>query len=225
MKRFINSALIAGLAATVLSLSPAAAWAHDEPTGFSPASGSTVSAGIIDVGVSFGEDILQVADNAGIAIQVDGPAGTDSANLPVSCVSVEGGNMKAQVEVVAAGTYTVTWRSVSSDGHANSGGFDFNVTNDNGYTSTNGIVDCSEAKIATPLIAPNPNASESAVAISAQASTPDPFVQNLPFLIFGILLIVAGSVAGPLVSRAREKRAKDKALAKELREEMEREGL
>jgi len=225
MKRFVYSALVAGLAATVLSLSPAAAWAHDEPTGTTPAAGTTVTAGIIDVGISFGEDILQVADNAGIAIQVDGPAGTDSATLPVSCVSVNGGNMQARVEVVAAGTYTVTWRSVSSDGHANSGSFDFNVSNDNGYASTNGIVDCSMARVATPLIAPNPMESETAVAISAKATTPDPFVQNLPFLIFGILLIVAGSAAGPLVARAREKRERDKALAKEVREEMEREGL
>ncbi len=220
------SALIAGLAATVLSLSPAAAWAHDEVAGTTPTAGTTVSAGVIDLGISFGEDIMNVADNAGIAIQVTGPANAqDVGPVAVSCVDVAGANMSAQAEIVLPGTYTVTWRAVSSDGHANSGSFDFNVTNDNSYTATNAIVDCSDAKIATPLIAPNPNASESAVAISAQASTPDPFVQNLPFLIFGILLIVAGSVAGPLVSRAREKRAKDKALAKEIREEMEREGL
>lgn len=219
------SALIAGLAATVLSLSPAAAWAHDEVVGTSPAAGTSVSAGIIDVAVTFGEDIMNVADNAGIAIQVSGPANAqDVGPVAVSCVDVAGANMSAQTELVLPGTYTVTWRAVSSDGHSNSGSFDFNVTNDNGYTATNAIVDCTEAKIATPLIAPNPYASESVVGVSAQTSTADPFVQNLPFLLFGILLIVAGSAAGPLVARAREKRAKDKALAKEIREEMEREG-
>jgi methionine-rich copper-binding protein CopC len=226
MKRFIYSALAAGLAATVLSLSPAAAWAHDEVAGTTPTAGTSVSAGVIDVGVAFGEDIMNVADNAGIAIQVTGPANAqDVGPVAVSCVDVAGANMSAQAELVLPGTYTVTWRAISSDGHANSGSFDFNVTNDNGYTSTNGVVDCSMARVATPLIAPNPMESETAVAISAKATAPDPFLQNLPFLIFGILLIVAGSAAGPLVARAREKRERDRALAKEIREEMEREGL
>lgn len=179
---------------------------------------------MIDVSVNFAEDIMQMGDNAGIAIQVDGPSGASSQTLQTYCLNVSGGTMAASVEVVEPGTYTVTWRSVSSDGHNNSGTFDFKVTNTSGYKALNAKPDCVTNKTAAPLIAPPPNTSETSSASSSTGSAAsDPFLQNLPFLLFGILLITLGAIAGPLLGKLKEKRARDKALAAELRKELENE--
>lgn len=128
------STAVAGLLATTLStMSPIAAQAHDEVLGTTPAAGATVPAGVIDLSVSFNEDIMATPDNSGEAIELIGPDGLNDYLLGGNCLSVSGSTVSTKADIDQAGKYTVMWRSVSNDGHPSEGQFDFTVTNDNGY--------------------------------------------------------------------------------------------
>jgi methionine-rich copper-binding protein CopC len=132
MRKVLNSAIAVAIAFATLSLNPITASAHDEVAGTNPVAGSTVQAGLIDVSVSFGEDIMVTPDNAGEVIEVLGPDGTESAVWSNGCVSVDGTKLATTVDLGKPGLYTVNWRSVSSDGHENDGTFEFTVENKTG---------------------------------------------------------------------------------------------
>ena len=226
---FSQKQAFAALAALALvSLTPLSAQAHDEVVGTSPAADSTVSAGPVTVSVTFNEDIMKNPDLAGEVVQL-----VDSQNnswtLDAGCLSVEGPTLSTKVDIQRPGDYTVNWRSVSNDGHPNEGAFKFNVEakgqvdesapavtplGDGACPVTYSAVDTAiPVETATPMtvIMPSPMPSASA--------QPDPFLQNLPFLACGIVLIVLGAIAGPVTQKLRTKRAAAKAALKKLQEE------
>lgn len=171
MRKVISSFL-----AAFLTLIPLAAQAHDEVGGTSPAADSTVSAGQISLSVSFEEEILKTEANQGVVAKVTDPAGETVSN---GCVTVSGNTLSTPIDVDAAGIYLVEWRSVSADGHATEGNFNFTVENSNGYQSS-GIPAVSE---------------ECASAPTAEESTDN---SALIGLAIAIGLVVIGSVAGAL---------------------------
>ena len=228
MKFFQKHSITALAALALISLTPLAAQAHDEVVGTSPAADSTVSTGPVTVSVSFNEDIMKNPDLSGEVIQL-----VDSQNnswtLDAGCLSVEGATLSTKVDIERAGEYTVNWRSVSNDGHPNEGAFKFTVEA-KGQVDPNapavaplgegacpvtysGIDSAIPVETATPMTVVMPAPMPSA---SAQ---PDPFIQNLPFLGAGIVLIVLGAIAGPLLQRLRTKRAAERAALKKLEEE------
>ena len=213
MKRVSNSAIAVAIAFATLSLNPLAASAHDEVAGTNPVAGSTVQAGVMDVSVSFGEDIMKTQDNAGAVIEVLGPDGSESTTWSNGCVAVDGVKESTTVDLAKPGLYTVNWRSVSSDGHENEGTFEFSVENKSGYES-GGLVepsaDCGAKPM--PLIAPAPSLTP------FPKATEDPFIANLPYLGFGIGLIVLLSVASVLVVDRRNKRNAEIAAKKKAKE-------
>lgn len=227
MKLKHKHGLIALLASSLVIISPLAANAHDEVLGTSPTADSTVSAGNVKVSVTFNEDIMQSADLAGEAIEVTDALG-DQITLTGTCLAVDGATLSAPMVFTANGDYTVNWRSVSNDGHPSEGSFAFTVENATESTDGNttlgmgpvlggscspvySAVDRAIDTTATPMVisAPAPSATPAA----------DPFITNLPYLGAGLILVVLGGVAGPLVQKIRQRRAAVKAELKKLQDE------
>jgi len=201
MKR---TAALAVLAASLMSLialgGPASA--HDEILGTNPAANSTVAAGIIDVSVSFNEPIMSTPDNAGEAIEVTGPAGSDSQTWSNGCILVSDAKASTQVDLDKPGKYTVNWRSVSNDGHPSEGSFDFTVTNSTGYQSA-GLVEpgpeCA-GRMASPIAVTTQVNGNSA----APSTTPAQGDATLPIAV-GSLAVLLVLVVGYINVRRRRK--------------------
>ena len=229
MKLKHKHGLIALLASSLVIISPLAANAHDEVLGTSPTADSTVSAGNVKVSVTFNEDIMQSADLAGEAIEVTDALG-DQITLTGTCLAVDGATLSAPMVFTANGDYTVNWRSVSNDGHPSEGSFAFTVENatestDAGtnvamspalggscnatYSAVDRAIDVTATPMAISISAPAPSATPAA----------DPFVTNLPYLGAGLILVVLGGIAGPVIQKVRQRRAAVKAELKKLQEE------
>ena len=172
------------LAALTLTLgaalgSPSAAFAHDEVSSTSPSNKATVAAGVFDVSVTFGEDVLNVANGKGIVIQVFAPG---MKYVSTDCVRVDGKTIATRVDVDRPGKYAVAWQSVSSDGHSNTGVFAFTVTNSNNYKSGKQQV-CSKT-----AIGPGPSAS------ATPSKSTDSSIQTvIQGVLFTLILLGAGA--------------------------------
>jgi len=125
MKRFLGF-VMTGLALTIgLAFSaPTAAFAHDEVSSTAPVADSEIAPGIVKVSVTFGEDIMDIPPHQGLGIRVAFPGGSSQT---LECIDVNGVELAGAINATETGTYTVDWRSVSSDGHENSGTFNFKV--------------------------------------------------------------------------------------------------
>ncbi|ROS57821.1 copper resistance CopC family protein [Frigoribacterium sp. PhB24] len=110
-------ALAAGLA--VLDARPAAA--HDALARAVPAADETVTTELSSVTLTFSETPLAEFANA-IALNVTDPSG---ASVTTGAPVADGTTLSVPVEVTEAGLHTVTWQSVSSDGHTISGTYTF----------------------------------------------------------------------------------------------------
>lgn len=109
------SAVIAGLllavAATVALAGPAVA--HDYLVSSSPAANSTVRTAPSTVTLTFDAAVLGTG-NGSTVLAVTGPSGR---HFETACPVVKNDDVSAAVRLGPPGTYHVTWRIVSSDGH------------------------------------------------------------------------------------------------------------
>lgn len=119
----IVTRLAAGAALSgALLLVGAPASAHSELEQTTPEAGSTVEAAPTQVELVFGEDVQA----AGSGIVVKGPDG--SRYDQPSTFAVNGTTASVQLKTSGqAGTYTVTFRVVSTDGHVVSDSFEYTV--------------------------------------------------------------------------------------------------
>ena len=211
MNKTLRGLIAATLALSTLALNPLGAWAHDEVEGTNPKADTTVAAGVFDVSVTFGEDIMATPDGAGNTIEVTGP-GTDGDTVwSNGCSTVTGARLSTPVDLDKPGTYKVVWRAVSSDGHANDGSFSFVVENKDGYQSS-GLVEVTpecQAAQDEPLVAPapNPNGVGMGQATDINENADPGMDPNLIGLFVGIAFIVIGSVAGAVVTERRNRKA------------------
>ena len=224
MKRFIASfAALIALLTSALFLPVSAAFAHDEIVATTPSANSQVAPGQLKVSVTFNEPAMQVGNNEGIEIQVTSPDGTATV-LP--CLTVDGATIWAVDDAQAEGSYTVDWRSVSNDGHANSGSFKFDVAAGAAAGETADLpADCSAATSAAetgatatpidpsamptdiaPLMASEPKAA-SGLNAADSASSSDSSVGLTATLAIVSLLAVAAAVFYGL--RLRNKRREE----------------
>lgn len=123
--------LLAPLAAVVmwaLAAAPAAS-AHAELLRATPASDAVVTAAPVNVVLQFGEDILTMASNI---ITVIGPDGSqvDNGNTLVNGDTAAVG----LVDITDAGSYTVTYRIASADGHVVTDSYSFQFQPPAGYS-------------------------------------------------------------------------------------------
>ncbi|RII95583.1 copper resistance protein CopC [Clavibacter michiganensis] len=147
--------LTAGLVATGAS----SATAHDVLLSSDPAPDSTVDGSLDTVTLNFAAAPLAGLESA-ITIQV-----TDASGTAVSdgTIDIDGATITTGVDLSAAGTYQLGWRSVSEDGHPISG--------TSAFTSTGTVAEATPTTSATPAPAPAASASASAAPADGDIDT------------------------------------------------------
>lgn len=130
-RQLATAALLATLAA--ITTSPGAL-AHDEVIATTPVEGEVVQAGVIDISLTYSAELMEIDESAEIIV-ID-PNGELVNN---GCAIVKGSDLYTKVDIDAVGTYSVTWRAVSGDGHPIEGGFAFELENKTNHESS-GIV-------------------------------------------------------------------------------------
>ena len=117
-------ALAAALGATVPVLGQAApAQAHNYLVSSTPKAGETLTALPKDFEVTTNDVLLNIDGNGtGFGLQVTDSAGKYYGD---GCVAVVGMVMSTAAALGAAGSYTVTWQAVSTDGHTVSDSYGF----------------------------------------------------------------------------------------------------
>lgn len=98
----------------------APASAHDALTGSEPASGATVSADLTQVTLQFSADLMADGAEAHVYQGADPKVAADAGatDWVSGAVAIDGPNLVVPLaEGLEPGTYSVSWRVVSSDGH------------------------------------------------------------------------------------------------------------
>ncbi|MGA0567430.1 copper resistance CopC family protein [Rathayibacter sp. KR2-224] len=116
-------ALAAAAALGALSVTPASA--HDYLVDSSPKAGSTQTAPLNSVRLTFDDVVLDLSRSGpGALLQVTGPNGA-STHFETGCPTVNDRNVTVPVSLGAPGKYQVTWQIVSADGHVVSDSIQF----------------------------------------------------------------------------------------------------
>ena len=148
MKRILSTAATLSLSLAVMLGGSAGAYAHDDEQKTTPEQGSTVEAGRIPIVLTFGEELLVGDDSISHEIWLTNEAGEMQSAL---CASAEGFELSSAAALDQPGTYTVTWRTVSADGHPVSGKFDFKLENTTDYDAATDAVDgCVKTQLGVP---------------------------------------------------------------------------
>ena len=191
----IRTAIAAAAVAIVAGLAFAApASAHDTITSSSPAADEQLASAPEQVVLTFSNELLALEENSGTAMTVADESGKDwVAGAPVVAadtvtVPLESG--------MPNGSYLVTWKVVSSDGHPTSGEYSFTIAADE-----------SAAETAAPEESAAPTETE-------QAAEPEPTVTPIstpvdaaPWpLIIGLGVVVLAAVVVLVVVLVRRKR-------------------
>jgi copper resistance protein C len=139
--------MLAVVASGLIAALPAAA--HDAVIDQSPKPGDVLEAGVIEVKLTFNNELLVVSGGSSSEIIVFGPLGEGARLQNNSCAFPSESNreLSTRVDLDQPGDYRVSWRTVSSDGHPISESFEFSVVNTTGHVS-NGLVpgtDCPTA--------------------------------------------------------------------------------
>jgi methionine-rich copper-binding protein CopC len=191
---FVMLALAAGLA--VLDARPAAA--HDALAQAVPAADETVTTELSSVTLTFSETPLAEFANA-IALNVTDPAGT---SITTAAPVADGTTLSVPIEVTEAGLHTVTWQSVSSDGHTISGTYTF--------TYAGPVAAAAPTTPAPAASTPAATAEEEAPTSAATHSATEPASSNLIPWIAGatalaVLILIPVIVILALRARRRKK--------------------
>lgn len=125
--------------------------------------------------MTFAEELLTGDESISHEIVVVNEAG---AMIPALCASAEGFDLSSAAAIDQPGKYSVTWRTVSADGHPVDGTFDFTVVNNTDYDAATDAVDACVYAMAT--------SGETPMLISENEQSPE----SLP----GALFIGAGFV-------------------------------
>lgn len=121
----------------LLFVFPTGASAHEELVDQSPASGELVEAGVVQITLTFSDDLLALAGGSGAEIIILNASGMPMNN---SCAQVEGNTAIAKADLDQPGEYQVAWRAISGDGHPISESFKFELVNSTGYEADSDYV-------------------------------------------------------------------------------------
>lgn len=182
LSRRVRALLTALLLLPLFAIGVATAQAHDHLQSTSPTAGSQVD-GATAVTLTFSETVVKT----GSAVRVVGPDGSQAGQ---GAVQVSGSKITQPLrQPLPAGSYKVTWRAISADGHPVSGAFSFTVAQ--GATASPPTASKPGITRSTP-----PAGSNSVPTPPAQQKPTDA-TNNKPWLIAGaaalaLLLIGAG---------------------------------
>ncbi|MFJ2978743.1 copper resistance protein CopC [Curtobacterium sp. NPDC087082] len=192
-----TAASAVALAFVLVTAAPASA--HDVLASTAPAADTTVGGDLDQVTLTFSEPPLAGLES-GIVVSVTGP---DGAEVGAGSVDVDGSTLRTAADLTAAGSYTVTWRSVSVDGHPISGSYRFTSTGAPTPTPTptaTGPTQTPSAGTPTPSVTAGAGAGAGATSATAGSSGPG----ATPWILGGIAIVVAAAlVAVLLVARRR----------------------
>lgn len=146
MKRILSSLATLSLSVAAIIGVSSPALAHSDELKTSPEQGSTVEAGRIPITLTFGEELLTGDESISHEVVVTNETGE---LIPALCASAEGFDLSTAAAIDQPGKYTVTWRTVSADGHPVDGTFDFNVVNNTDYDAATDAVDACVYAMAT----------------------------------------------------------------------------
>ena len=187
----IRTALATAAVVVAAALTLAApASAHDVVVSSSPAADEQLTTAPEQVVITFSNNLLSLEENTGTAMTVVDEAGKDwIAGEP----QVTADSVTAPLQTgMPNGTYDVTWKVVSSDGHPTSGEYSFSIQAEEVATTAP-----TESAEPTPSDAPTETAGD------AQDSTDEP--APWPLLIgLGVVLLIA--IVLVVVMAARKKR-------------------
>jgi methionine-rich copper-binding protein CopC len=184
MKRtytFVSALLL--VTANLFASAPA--FAHDEVVSVSPEAGSSVEAGMIDLNITFNEDVLTTDGTTGFDVVV---TNAKDVTQQVGCISPMGSSLSARAAIGEPGEYTVTWHSVSNDGHPSEGTYKFTVTG-TADIAADEINNCPRLLIA-PMPVDDPSAIAYSTADDVNANDNTPLELGLLVL---VLIVILGS--------------------------------
>jgi methionine-rich copper-binding protein CopC len=150
MKRILSNTAALSLSLAALLGGSSSAWAHSDELKTSPEAGSTVEAGRIPIILTFGEELLVGDESISHEVVVTNEAGDI---MPALCASAAGFDLSTAAALDQPGNYSVTWRTVSADGHPVSGSFDFKLVNTTDYDAATDAVDaCASSSMSEPMV-------------------------------------------------------------------------
>ena len=177
--KLLGSAVLLG---SLVAASPA--FAHSDEVETQPSSGETVEAGIIDLKLTFVEDLLELGQNEGSELLVTNENGAPAL---FTCPVADKNVLSAKTAIADPGEYTVIWRTVSLDGHPVEGSYSFKVTNNNGFAlDPNSIQQCEY----NSLIAPPP---------ASQSDTNGGGSDQSVFWMIGLGLFIGGAIVALVI--------------------------
>lgn len=188
----LAAGLVLLLAALAVLLGAAPASAHDYLVSSTPAAGSTVTAAPARVTLTFDAAVLRTGNGSDV-VSVTGPGGK---HFETACPVVANNDVSAAVRLGPAGTYTVSWRVVSADGHPVADSIRFRYAPEAGATGATG----SDAGPACGNAATRSGSGASAAQPTSAAG-----VLVLIVVVAGVLvlLVVVGVVLGVVLTRRR----------------------
>lgn len=204
MNRLIPRVATTSLLATALLLASAApASAHDGLLESSPAPGSTVTAQLDTVSLTFSDDFLTIGDStAPFAVQVKGP---DDAFYNLGCVQLDGSTISTDVAMGASGLYQVLWQVVSSDGHTTSDDFTFTYESPEGAVESVGRESGVTCDPATGEAIDEATATDAPAPVESDAGSDNMIVRALPWVLGGLAALGLGA-AGVFLQYNRARR-------------------
>jgi copper resistance protein C len=113
--------------------------AHDYVVDQEPRQSEVLAAAIIDIRLTFNNELLSLPGGSAAEIIVVGPLGEGERLQNNGCAAVLGREVSTRVDLDQPGEYRVSWRVVSNDGHPISQSFGFSLVNETGHVSQ-GIV-------------------------------------------------------------------------------------
>lgn len=195
----------AAVAALAIALAPAAgASAHDYLVSSDPAAGSTISAPLDTVKLTFNDRVLDLSGNgSSTLLTVTGPGGK---HFETGCATVSDRDVTAPVALGGAGGYTITYQVVSADGHTVSSSLAFTYQPAAGTHEAAGSTSPGCKGAAPESAASSPASTASTAPASSQSAAaaggPDLGVV-IGIAIAIVVLAVAGVVIVILTSRRR----------------------
>ena len=207
MKRIFSSLAALSLSAIALIGASSPALAHSDELKTSPTQGSTVEAGRIPISLTFGEELLTGDDSINHLVVVANEAGEP---VPALCATAAGFELSTAVALDQPGKYTVTWRTVSADGHPVDGTFDFNVVNTSDYDAATDAVDaCVNPQLDENMPVGTPMAIDDSMKrdVSAESdSLPGALFIGAAFVV--VLAVIAIATRMTIKDRARRRKSK-----------------
>lgn len=170
------------------------AFAHSDEVQTEPSNGQTVEAGVIDLKLTFVEDLLELGENEGSELLVTNENGAPAL---FSCPVADKNELSAQTAIAEPGEYTVIWRTVSMDGHPVEGSYSFLVANNNGYVLDPNVIEQCEYN---SLIAPPASQSD---------TNGETTIDQSVFWMIGIGVVVGGGIVALVIYLIAKRRSDD----------------